>query len=435
MRANRIFSGMPFRIAPICMVLCIMLTADKTVGANDPFGMGWYSNVFAQDPSQAISDMGGTVALYYHQGYLADSTVKLRLDAAQAKGLKVIMNVDGITQVGSDVTAVNTIRIQQFVNMFKNHPAVIGWYTADEPAGNTQLQLCIQAYNAVKGADANKPVYLAIHRSSDNTVIDYAPAYDILIYDTYPYSNDSSEYYRLEDRGFLGSQKGLKSLINRVSGMAAQANRPWVFAGQGFGRAPNMGSRLPTTGEHRFQTYYPLFKGAEGFLAWEYTTALNSAANAGDPYPHAGTQWLNDVYKPLADEISIIGAALGNGWNAADVTDNITAVHSRIYTDPHNARRYLVALNEADSSYNVLFNIALQGDWIEARPLDGRNAISISSGQFSDQFNRYSASVYELVAVPEPGTCGIILAVCILAGIRRPSARCGEPRALAPGSD
>lgn len=417
----RTFARIPFRAAAACMALFIILTSNKAAMAGDPFEMGWYSNVFGQDPSQAIADMGGSVALYYHQGYLADSTVKKRLDAAYAKGLKVIMNVDGVTQVGSDVTAVNTIRIQQFVNTFKSHPAVIGWYTADEPVGNTQLSLCIQAYNAVKGADPDRPVYLAIHRSSDNTVVDYAPAYDVLIYDTYPYSNDSSEFYRLEDRGFMGSQKGLKSQINRVSNMATQTNKPWIFAGQGFGRAPNMGSRLPTTGEHRFQTYYPLIKGSEGFLAWEYTTALNSAANAGDPYPHAGSQWLNDVYKPLAEEIAIIGPALGNGWNAADVSDSIAAVHSRIYTDPNNARRYLLALNEVDNAYNVTFNIALQGDWMAARPLDGRPDIPITAGQFSDQFSRYNVSVYELVAVPEPGACAVLMTAFTMVAARRPA--------------
>ena len=319
-----------FIVAVVCLGMPDTAVADYSFQS---FDMGWYSGAFYDDPSADIVGTGGSVALYYHMGYLTDTKVQWRLNVAHANGLKIIMHVDGVTQVGSDVTAVDAARVTQFVNTFKNHPAIAGWYSADEPSGSTQKNLCQIAYNAVKAADTIHPVYLCSNKSDDNTIVDFAPAYDVLIFDSYVFKPGESECYHLDTKYYTPLKifkkfTGLKGILSDVSARAAAANRPGVFAGQGFGRTDGYNSRMPTRREHRFQTYFAFHKGAQGILAWEYNCATRSVANTGDPYPDSGQQWLTDVYKPLADEIAIVGDALAAGPNYS-ISSSVTCLPPR----------------------------------------------------------------------------------------------------------
>ncbi|MFC1889452.1 glycoside hydrolase family 2 TIM barrel-domain containing protein [Thermodesulfobacteriota bacterium] len=386
----------PF-LAVVLVGLSILASACLEI-ATEPFYAGWYSGVYHNDPSEEIVAIGGSRALYYHMGYLTDEKVQSRLDEAYANGLEIIMNVDGIDQDGSDVIAVDAARVQEFVATFKDHPGVIGWYTADEPSGLAQKALCQVAYDAVKAVDPDKPVYLCINHSDNGSIVLFAPAYDVLIYDSYKFKQGDPACYRIESHGFLWwHDNGLKEQFADVALRAAVAGRPWVFAAQGFGRAIDCDTRLPTVREHRFQTYYAFLKGAQGILAFEYNAALDSVADPEDAYPEAGTQWVTDVYQPLAEEIALIGDALGTEPDTTNVSDDATDLHSNLYQDPNNGNYYLFALNDSDNDFNTTFTIILTGDWIEAVPLNGSSAIQLSDNQFTDYFDRYDVIVYELV--------------------------------------
>ena len=379
--------------------VCLALTG--TALADDPFFMGWYTGVYYDDPSAEIVSIGGSRALYYHMGYLTDAKVQSRLDDAYANGLEVIMNVDGIDQVGSDVVAVDAARVTQFVNTFKNHPAVVGWYTADEPSGTAQRDLCQIAYDAVKAADTTNPVYLCTNHSDQNTIGLFAPTYDVVIFDSYLFEQGDSDCYRVPDHGWwpLNFKEGLKSKLDEVSGRAAAANRPWVYAGQGFGRTDGYGTRMPTRYEHRWGTYYAFLKGASGILDWEYDCATRSVADAGDPYPYSGQQWFTDIYQPLGEEIAIIGDAMGEGEVAGGISDNEGDILSSVYQDPVTGRSYMLALNASGSGHNPMFSVNLPGqaNWVQAHRMDKGYTIALSGEQVTEYISPWEVATYELI--------------------------------------
>jgi len=372
-------------------------TDDDTV--SEPFTMGWYGGVpYEEDPSAGMIGTGATFTLYYHFGYLPDELVQTRLDQAYANGLQVIMNVDGVTQVGPDVVSVDAERVGEFVATFKDHPAIVGWYTADEPSGFFQKMLCQTAYDAVKQADPEHLVYLCSNHSDGNTIPLFASTYDVLIYDTYVFEQGEEEFYGLENHGSLWwKETGLKKRLRDAAAKADRVGKPWMFAAQGFGRALGCSTRLPTFAEHRFQTYYALRRGARGIVAFAYITALESVADPGDAYPYSGVQWVTDVYQPLAEEIAALGNALGVRPDTNHVADDADTLYSCLFRDPDDDTVYLFALNEADDTFDAEFAITLSGEWAEAVPVDGGSAIPLTDNHFTDAFDRYEVKVYELI--------------------------------------
>ena len=382
--------------------VCLGLTG--TAIAAEPFYMGMYANQVESLTPSNLTNIGASISMFYHQGYLSDADVLTRLNAAQATGLKVIMDIDGITQDGNrDVTAVDTTRLTQYINSFKNHPAVVGWYLADEPTNNsTSRNNCELAYNTIKSVDTANPVYLAIcHSDEGNDMIDFANAYDVLMFDKYVMEQGDGDCYRIPDHGMLWWEKiGMRTGINTVSSKAASVNKSWVLVNQAFGRlGSGYSTRMPTRYEHRWTTYYAMMKGAEGIVSWEYAAATNSPANSSDAYPYSGTQWLMDIYKPLAEEIAVISGALAEGEITGGISDNESDILSSVYQDPVTGKSYMLALNSSGNGHNPVFSVNLPGqaDWVQATRMDKNYTLSLSGEQFSEYLSPWEVATYELI--------------------------------------
>ena len=110
------------------------------------------------------------------------------LDHAHREGLKVLLHLCNLFRLDNE----DYENLKLVVSSLKNHPALFGWFTADEPSGNvfdvTKLE---KAYQAVKAIDQNHPVIVL-----DNVPVmlkTYAPYCDILAADPYPVPNSSVE--------------------------------------------------------------------------------------------------------------------------------------------------------------------------------------------------------------------------------------------------
>jgi hypothetical protein len=291
------------------------------------------------------------------------------------------------------VSGQNAQAISDFVQEFNSHPAVYGWYTADEPALTGISVTATQvAYAAVKQR-STKPVFMAFNaeESEDRHTISYKNAYDILLYDDYPLHTDDALF---ED---LSSYRGN---VQRVRSQAIEMGKQWWMIPQAMGTPPTTTwkYRLPTSAEERFMTYWAIANDAQGLLYWAHYRTLETAANPSMPYPRSGPQWIPEVWEPLA----VIGNALAEGELTGIVSDNRSDVHSRIYRDPATGAYYLVAINDRSGNETVTFTLNLpEGDYALSY-LDG-NPLLFEDGRFTDLLTSYDVHVYQ-VTVPEPSS-------------------------------
>jgi len=163
------------------------------------------------------------------------------LDKVYEAGLLAAVHVSGKTP--QDYT--------DFINKYKEHPAVLCWMLYDEPGYNkADLQFIYDIYNAAYKADKVHPSYLVI--TNNNVYKTFGPLCDVLAIDTYPIVDGN-----IEDVG------------NNIALAYEQLEKvvPIWNCGQMFSW-PNQ--RRPTPQEHRFMTYSSIINGAKGTLWYTY---------------------------------------------------------------------------------------------------------------------------------------------------------------------
>jgi len=121
------------------------------------------------------------------------------MDYVSSKGLKLIYSVKDyyygtsycpatITRVEDEVT-----EILKKVNLFKNHPALLGWYINDELPILSYGDRMESNYNAIVQTDYNHPVFEVDYRLTDTP--SHMRVSDIYGTDNYPVQG--KEYYGL----------------------------------------------------------------------------------------------------------------------------------------------------------------------------------------------------------------------------------------------
>ena len=163
------------------------------------------------------------------------------LDNVHEAGLFAAVHVSGKTP--QDFT--------DFINKYKDHPAILCWMLYDEPGYNkADLQYIYDIYNAAYKADKVHPSYLVItHNSVYKT---FGPLCDVLAIDTYPIADGS-----IEDVG-----GNIALAYNQLENIVPIWNCGQMFSW------PNQ--RRPNPQEHRFMTYSSIINGAKGTLWYTY---------------------------------------------------------------------------------------------------------------------------------------------------------------------
>ncbi len=117
----------------------------------------------------------------------SDAETKAYLDMCHKNGIMVSF---GMLRYGSRKdTPENRASIRQIVNMWKDHPAVLAWYLADEPAP-TLIPNLAASRKLINELDPNHPTWLVtvfpydIHRT--------LPGTDVYSYDPYPIRDTES---------------------------------------------------------------------------------------------------------------------------------------------------------------------------------------------------------------------------------------------------
>jgi len=163
------------------------------------------------------------------------------LDEAAATGFMVNFQLIGFEKLGNDAGVLANLTAQ--IKRFKDHPAIMAWYLADEPSGqgipNTTL---LPKYRAIRQADpGGKPVSMVFCTTN---AIDYFSMLDIIMVDPYPIPGSPA------------------SSVASALANVASLGKPVMMVPQAFGGGENW-ARGPSRQEERLMTYLGLLHGAK----------------------------------------------------------------------------------------------------------------------------------------------------------------------------
>ena len=378
----------------LIILICLVVASFQASGQT--FSVGWF-DWFPDSPVSDVAGTGSKDIVAYNHDSIVDQVLEDYLDSAAAAGMQVILDVRFWSHNGVAMAT----NLENLSATYGSHPALKGWYTADEPYLSGVAPSSFQAaYDALK-LNCDKPVYMAFNTSDilynfDSTLQN---AHDVGMYLDYRISIGDPEFDVIK-------MEAWKGWMDDGSSQSSALGKTFMTVLPAYGQNPNYptwSARLLTKGEIRFQANYSILAAdAEGVYFWGHDITQQAVADPSLPYPHDGPQWLEDVGNPLSEELTRYGKAIDAGSIAAGVFDNKADINSKVYQDPETGQYYLLSVNENTGSESATFTLNLPVQFTFALPLyeDGAPVISIASGQFSDSFGDYGVHNYALLKEP-----------------------------------
>lgn len=224
------------------------------------------------------------------------------LDAAAAHGLLVVLE-----SVSAYLGDRPVEELQPWLQALESHPALLAWYSTDEPSGDERFAWCQRVYDYMVANEPHHPVYLT--SCSPGEFQRYAAVTDILAVDPYP----------------IPSSVTLVSNWMRTAQQAVRGRQPVWLIPQAFSWAqykdPAAGG-VPTPEQERNMVYQGLIWGAKGifYYTWDDGTT-------GIKYD-----------QPLQDAVGRINAELAQlGPELLKCTHRITAMNDEVHPDLYAA--------------------------------------------------------------------------------------------------
>jgi hypothetical protein len=351
-----------------------------------PFGFYTYSPVDKTLPEEEV--VRGFNMISPYQKIMPESLSERRayMDRCAMLGMKVhynLLSVSGGGGVGSRIEGISreekNSRLLAEIAEFKDHPALLGWYIADEPNGYkippAELE---EIYRTVRQNDPWHPVsivFMTPFLSSRN----YENALDIVMADPYP----------LPDLP-----------VTMVGDVAAQlrqefaGKRPVWIVPQAFGGG-ELWSREPTIQEIRSMTWQSIINGATG-IQFFVRQGPNYFPKSTATWAECGrmamevaeiTPWLLSDEEPLPVE---------------SASKNII-VSSRM----HDGKLIVMAVNRLNEPSPVSIRVGGIPASVRARSLFENRIIQVNSGHISDHIPPFGSHVYLIdTRVKKPSLAG-----------------------------
>ncbi|HQG63150.1 MAG TPA: hypothetical protein PK719_05805 [Bacteroidales bacterium] len=347
-----------------------------------PFGFYCYSPVHPLLPEEEVVKGFNTISPY--QKILPESFYerKAYMDRCAELGMKVHYNLlcvsggGGVNSVIEGITDSEKKQLLEYeINAFKDHPALLAWYIADEPNGyGITPDSLATIYNLIKAMDPWHPVsivFMAPFLSSRK----YANSMDIVMADPYPVPDMPVTY--------TGNVAG--TLVQEFSG-----KKPVWIVPQAFGGG-ELWSREPTRQEIRSMTYQSVIKGASG-IQYFVRQGLNLFPKSAGTWAECGM---------MAVEIAELTPWLLSEEETIPVRSGSENVSVR--SAVHDGHLLIIAVNKTNVPVRTDFaiNSSISG---RAKVLFENRNVTVSSGLFADHLASFGSQAYLINIKPKRDT-------------------------------
>lgn len=301
---------------------------------------------------------------------------KVYMDRAAELGMKVNYNLLSVATAGTGYNRNQDPeeRRQMFIEeikAFKDHPALLSWYLADEPDGrNTPVEVLRELYQLIKSIDPYHPVSIVfMHYGSERKYID---CYDISMGDLYP----------VPTKPVAGVAKFQKSMSD-----ALQLEKGIWLVPQSFG-GNEWWTREPTAGEIRASVYMGLLNGSRGFQFF-----IRHGQNG---FPKSTTAWGEAA--AVALEVAEMTPYVLSGQPAPKVAASDSMVEARAWTRGKNMM--IAAVNKENTPKDLVLQVEGWDFTGELKvPFENRT-IQVRNGVIEDKIDALGSRVYKLEADP-----------------------------------
>jgi hypothetical protein len=337
-----------------------------------PFGFYCYSPVYPTLPEEEAVKGFNVISPYQK---ILPETFKDRkayMDRCAELGMKVhynLLSVSGGGGVSSKIDGLTDSRKRELlineINTFKDHPALLAWYIADEPNGNKiSPDSLVKIYKLIKEIDPWHPVsvvFMAPFLSS----VKYADAMDIVMADPYPVPELPV------------------TMVGNVAGQLAKAfegQKPVWIVPQTFGGG-ELWSREPTLQEVRSMTYQAIINGARG-IQYFVRQGLNLFPKSTGTWSECGR---------MAVEIAELTPWLLSDEESIPLSAGSPDIIAKSYI--HEGRMLILAVNKTNAPVRAVFSIhrSFKG---KAKVVFENRLVTMNGGSFSDIISSYGSQAY-----------------------------------------
>ena len=344
-----------------------------------PFGFYCYSPVYPTLPEEEIIKGFNMISPYQKIVPETINERKAYMDRCAELGMKVhynLISVSGGGGVGSKIEGLSDTekkeRLISEIKIFRDHPALLGWYISDEPNGTKIAPDKLEEiYRTIKEYDPWHPVSI-VFMAPFITAKNYSGALDIVMADPYP----------IPDRSVSIPGEVADQLRTEFRG-----KKPFWIVPQAFGGG-ELWSREPTSQEIRSMTWQSIINGATG-IQYFVRQGLNYFPKSAATWSECGrmaievaelTPWL------LSDEVP---------FPVVSYSKNVL-VSSRL----HNGQLIIMAVNRVNEPVSTSFRVTGFNNG-KARVLFENRYVPVKGGIITDQLGPFGSQVYLVNIKPE----------------------------------
>lgn len=251
--------------------------------------------------------------------------------------------------------------IGKIIARFKGHPALWGWYVADEPDLGIGAERVAEVYAFVRQADPDHFVWLVNY--SPGSCLDFFELNDVVCVDPYP----------LPGHGLTQVAEWSDSARETT-----QDVKPLWIVLQAFA---NAGKREPTPAEETCMAYLALIHGARGLGYFSFK-----------PLYIPLWQAIGRLNREIAELSPVLFAP--DAGRSVSVSPERTPVHCR--RKEHAGKTYLIAVNSVNSAAEVEFALPGLKENTPIKVLFEDRIVKSKAGGFADRFAGYTRHVYEI---------------------------------------
>ncbi|OGV56867.1 MAG: hypothetical protein A2017_05010 [Lentisphaerae bacterium GWF2_44_16] len=333
---------------------------------------GWFSIRKTEEWEQEQRE-GLNIIFDYGAYFKNDEQLKIWMDTAHQTGIKVVIkpypkrSMEDGKEWAKPLSDNDALAIREFVDKWKNHPALAAWYLADEPLAQYALSARLEAiYKIVSNADPYHPTIIL--EDIVGGIYKYADYCDILMADPYPlFAKDAYAVRKME---YISR---FTSVVDSFKGKGHWMT-PQAFNYGDFG-APN--NRAPNFTELRCQQYQVIIGGATGIIWW--------AHYVGKKYPAClfGVRYLAkeaELLKPVIEQNS-----------QREILETSDKLLMAAYYKNINGHDYVIAVNTKVATLNEKIILPADKTWY----VMSENRQVQSNGKFlEDKFDIYDVHIY-----------------------------------------